>query len=145
MGELRAIKRASSGSRRRSVQGRLSIAMGDDFDVAESVSSESVGRDDGFRRPVKSSNPSQRAKRLRTPAPVFHPLAYRSVVAGWSLENREQWGRRANELEDTGLSWRDAETQAFVEMWHRVRLVSTTSEAAPVPAGCGEAEAESRP
>jgi hypothetical protein len=43
------------------------------------------------------------------------------VVADWPVDWREQWGRRANELEETGLSWRDAEAQAFVEVWHRVR------------------------
>jgi len=53
--------------------------------------------------------------------PVFHPLGYRSVVAGWPLDVRERWGRRANEWEDLGLSWRDAETQAFVEVWNELR------------------------
>jgi hypothetical protein len=53
--------------------------------------------------------------------PVFHPLAYRKVIAEWPLEFREQWGRRANALEENGLSWRDAETQAFVEIWKLVR------------------------
>jgi hypothetical protein len=52
------------------------------------------------------------------PPPMFHPLAYRGVVAGWPVEWREQWGLRANVLEDSGLSWRDAETQAFVEVWN---------------------------
>jgi hypothetical protein len=59
-------------------------------------------------------------RRLSEPtsaSPVFHPLAYRGVVAQWPVEWREQWGRRANEFEDSGLSWRDAETQAFVEVW----------------------------
>jgi len=54
-------------------------------------------------------------------SPLFHPLAYRGVVAEWPLEYREQWGRRANALEESGLSWRDAETQAFVEVWKLVR------------------------
>jgi hypothetical protein len=31
---------------------------------------------------------------------------------------REQWGRAPNELEETGLSWRDAEAQALVEVWN---------------------------
>ena len=53
--------------------------------------------------------------------PVWHPLAYRDVVAGWPVHWREQWGRRANDLEETGLSWRDAEAQAFVEVWNTVR------------------------
>jgi hypothetical protein len=53
--------------------------------------------------------------------PLFHPLAYRGVVAEWPIEFREQWGRRANALEESGLSWRDAETQAFVVVWKLVR------------------------
>jgi hypothetical protein len=53
--------------------------------------------------------------------PVFHPLAYRGVVAGWPVEWRERWGRRANVLEENGLSWRDAEAQAFVEIWTEIR------------------------
>jgi hypothetical protein len=56
-----------------------------------------------------------------TSPPLFHPLAYRGVVAEWPIEFREQWGRRANSLEESGLSWRDAETQAFVEVWKLVR------------------------
>ena len=52
---------------------------------------------------------------------MFHPLAYRGVVAEWPVEWRERWGRRANALEENGLSWRDAETQAFVEVWNEVR------------------------
>jgi hypothetical protein len=56
-----------------------------------------------------------------SPAPVFHPLAYRGVVAEWPVEWRERWGRLANALEEKGLSWRDAEAQAFVEVWRQVR------------------------
>jgi hypothetical protein len=55
------------------------------------------------------------------PPPVFHPPAYRGVVAGWPEDWRERWGRRANELEEAGRSWRDAEAQAFVEVWNEVR------------------------
>jgi hypothetical protein len=33
--------------------------------------------------------------------PLFHPLAYRGVVAEWPIEFREQWGRRANALEES--------------------------------------------
>lgn len=134
MGELRAPKRVSSGVRRRSVQGRLAIAVEDEVDSGDLLQAQAGGRDEGFRRPVNSSNPAKRASRGRQPIPVFHPLAYRSVVAGWSLENREQWGRRANELEETGLGWRDAEAQAFVEVWHRVRRSDAPSKAAPAEA-----------
>jgi hypothetical protein len=52
---------------------------------------------------------------------AFHPPAYRGVVAGWPVPWRERWGRRANALEETGLSWRDAEAQAFVEVWSTFR------------------------
>ncbi len=63
------------------------------------------------------------AAEATAPPPIFHPLAYRGVVAGWPVEWREQWGLRANELEDSGLPWRDAETQAFVEVWKLRRQV----------------------
>jgi hypothetical protein len=73
------------------------------------------------------------AVKSAAPAAVFHPLAYRGVVAEWTVELRERWGRRANELEESGLSWRDAETQAFVEVWHLARGHQSpqVTEAAP--------------
>jgi hypothetical protein len=61
--------------------------------------------------------------------PVFHPLAYRGVVAEWPVEWRERWGRRANAFEETGLSWRDAEAQAFVEVWSQFRAQFTANSA----------------
>ncbi|MDG3005688.1 hypothetical protein [Paludisphaera mucosa] len=75
-----------------------------------------------YRRPRKPAPaPAIEKPDRRPPPPVFHPLAYRSVVAAWSLDARERWGRRSNELEDGGLAWRDAETQAFVEVWNQLR------------------------
>jgi hypothetical protein len=62
---------------------------------------------------------------------IFHPPAYRGVVAGWPQGWRERWGRRANELEEAGLSWRDAEAQAFVEVWNQVRQERRPEAAAP--------------
>lgn len=44
------------------------------------------------------------------------PLPWRAEIAGWPVPWREQWGRRANELEDLGLGWREAEERAFDEM-----------------------------
>jgi hypothetical protein len=73
-----------------------------------------------------------------SPPPVFHPLAYRGVVANWPIEWREQWGRRANSLEEGGLSWRDAETQAFVEVWNQLRHQQSGDSAAAQPATNGE-------
>jgi hypothetical protein len=64
---------------------------------------------------------STRSEQDLAPPPIFHPLAYRGVVANWPVEWRERWGRRANSLEESGLSWRDAETQAFVEVWNQLR------------------------
>jgi hypothetical protein len=73
--------------------------------------------------------------KINPPAPVFHPLAYRGVVAEWPVEWRERWGRRANALEEKGLSWRDAEAQAFIDVWGDVRTQesrhSATSTLAP--------------
>jgi hypothetical protein len=66
------------------------------------------------------------------PPRAFHPPAYRGVVAGWPEGWRERWGRRANELEESGLSWRDAEAQAFVEVWNLVRQ-GQQSGAVPPP------------
>ena len=128
MRELRTLKRIRPGSRVRSVQGRLSIEFGDEDDTGgDQLKVEPPVRSSGFRRPSKSSAVNQeRSPGVRTTAPVFHPLAYRSVVAGWALEGRELWGKRANELEETGLSWRDAETQAFVEVWHNYRSSTET-------------------
>ena len=126
MHEHRTLKRTRPGSRVRSVQGRLSIELGDEDEAGgEQVKMEPPARSSGFRRPTKSSSTSQdRSPGVRTAAPVFHPLAYRSVVADWPIEWREQWGHRANHLEETGLSWRDAEAQAFVEVWHKLRHAS---------------------
>jgi len=55
-------------------------------------------------------------------------------VAGWTVEDRERWGRRANELEETGLGWRDAEAQAFVEVWHRISRTEAPHEPTTAPA-----------
>lgn len=65
--------------------------------------------------------PGRRLSRASASGPVFHPPEYRRVLANWPDEWREQWGHRANALEESGLSWRDAETQAFVEVWNRFR------------------------
>jgi hypothetical protein len=127
--ELRTLRRTRLGSRVRTDQGRLSIKLGNEDEAGDSVRPESQARNSGFRRPVKP--PSVVAGRdssatAKTSAPIFHPLAYRSVVADWAIDTRKQWGLRANELESTGLSWRDAETQAFVEIWHQLHRASRT-------------------
>jgi len=128
--ELRTLRRTRGGLRVRSVQGRLSIEFGDEDEVGgEQTKPEPPARSSGFRRPAKSSSTSsERSSSTRAAATVFHPLAYRSVVANWPIEWREQWGHRANDLEETGLSWRDAEAKAFVEIWHKIRAATAPGE-----------------
>jgi hypothetical protein len=71
--------------------------------------------------PAATSASGRQSTTEPSPPPIFHPLAYREVVADWPVEWRERWGRRANALEESGLAWRDAETQAFVEVWKLLR------------------------
>jgi hypothetical protein len=79
-------------------------------------------------------------EKIKPPAPVFHPLAYRGVVAEWPVEWRERWGRRANALEEKGLSWRDAEAQAFVEVWNDVRAQQQAAQPATAVLASSSAE-----
>ena len=44
------------------------------------------------------------------------PMPWRKRLADWPDDWRERWGLRANELEDAGLAWRDAEARAFAEV-----------------------------
>ena len=124
MSEPGTLQRSLAPSRRRGAQPRLGQAAAEPTTLSPATVVEEGPPPVRYRRPRKSTPiaKAEPAKPDRTPPPpVFHPLAYRSVVAAWSLESRERWGRRANELEDTGLSWRDAETQAFVEVWNDLR------------------------
>jgi hypothetical protein len=88
--------------------------------------------------PDNAASSNGRSPELTSPPPVFHPLAYRAVVADWPVAWRERWGRRANALEESGLTWRDAETQAFVEVWNLRRQeqpeTSTAADLAPLNA-----------
>jgi hypothetical protein len=85
-----------------------------------------------------TANTETSSQQPASPPPVFHPLAYRSVVANWPIEWREQWGERANSLEEGGLSWRDAETQAFVEIWNLLRNHAPKQSSEPVPSATAE-------
>ena len=76
---------------------------------------------DRVAAPSRASASGRPSTTEQSPPPIFHPLAYREVVADWPVQWREQWGRRANALEESGLTWRDAETQAFVEVWKLLR------------------------
>jgi hypothetical protein len=90
----------------------------------------------GLLASVPASDATAGARPDLVTPPVFHPLAYRAVVAEWPLDYREKWGRRANSLEESGLTWRDAETQAFIEVWKLVRHqhAAASTETALVPA-----------
>jgi hypothetical protein len=106
------------------------MPFGDEDETGQVLAEASAG-------PATEIAPSVRPRSVESapPAPVFHPLAYRGVVADWPVEWRERWGRRANALEESGLSWRDAETQAFVEVWnlrrHQPHEHSPTAALAP--------------
>jgi hypothetical protein len=101
------------------------MPLGDEGETGETPSPQSAA-------PASETVESVRTRPVESnsPAPIFHPLAYRGVVAEWPIEWRERWGHRANALEDSGLSWRDAETQAFVEVWNLRRQ----AQASPSPA-----------
>ena len=113
MSDPRTLRRISPGRNRPGAWKRLPLVVDDE----PPPTTQRVAHDARSIRAERSSPTTG----PQAPPPVFHPLAYRGVVAGWPLESRELWGRRANELEDAGLSWRDAETQAFVEIWRSLR------------------------
>jgi hypothetical protein len=43
-------------------------------------------------------------------------LFWRVSVGRWPIERRQRWGNRANELQDAGLDWKEAERVAFEEI-----------------------------
>jgi hypothetical protein len=49
------------------------------------------------------------------PAPP-DPVTWRRVLPGWSIEWRQRWGDRANELAEAGVHWPHDEAQAFAEI-----------------------------
>jgi hypothetical protein len=56
------------------------------------------------------------------------PLSYpwREVLPDWPAEWRQRWGELANQYQDAGLSWHEAEARAFAE-------VSAERESGAVP------------
>ncbi|MHC5542267.1 hypothetical protein ACYOEI_28930 [Singulisphaera rosea] len=48
--------------------------------------------------------------------PPPSPTPWRATIAEWPIPLRERWGRRANQLEDEGHDWREAERLAFEEI-----------------------------
>jgi len=47
---------------------------------------------------------------------AFSRLFWRPSVSLWPIQRRQRWGDRANELQDSGLPWKDAERVAFEEI-----------------------------
>ena len=131
MSDLRTLRGRRGWAGVRCVQGRL-------FTLGATEAEDATG---GVEPASPVAAQAGRSARIRPdaaavgPPPAFHPLAYRSVVAGWPVEWRERWGRRANELEEAGLPWRDAETQAFLEVWNAFRH-------GPCSYGAGSSDAE---
>lgn len=104
---------------RRALEIQGFLAMDDVVSERESVSSPGAVHG-GPPRPGRSRSrqaeiPSKtggRGERRSGPRPMPH----RMVLASWPDSWRERWGQRANALEDVGLSWRDAESRAFLEI-----------------------------
>ena len=116
MSDLRTLKRGRVWPHARWVQGRLSISSGDE-EATDVEEPECAPAPDSSR----TKDIRQHAAASACPPPVFHPLEYRNILATWPVQWRARWGRRSNELEEGGLSWRDAEAQAFVEVWNIYR------------------------
>lgn len=62
------------------------------------------------------------------------PPPCRVALANWPDEWRERWGHLANELEEGGLPWKEAEARAFVDVWNRRRAQAKAQVIAPVGA-----------
>ncbi len=100
---------------------------------------EEAGQGKPSAVPAKENpnNPRRRSTRTPAAAPVVHPPEYRRVLGNWPDAWREEWGHRANALEESGLSWRDAEAQAFVEVWNRLRGQQTPQASEPAMSAAG--------
>jgi hypothetical protein len=74
-------------------------------------------------RKVLAAQKSELIELLKPNTHLSHPpaLSWRESLAVASDAIRERWGLRANALEDAGLSWRDAERQAWVEIVEQQR------------------------
>ena len=114
---LRARKK-SEKERAREIQGMLAMhgLESETEQVQDAEGNSELRKEPSGTEP----EPEPRARR----ATEVKPLPYRMVLATWPDHWRESWGRRANELEESGLSWRDAEGRAFVETWARLRAAS---------------------
>lgn len=67
-----------------------------------------------------------------SPEALNDALPWRRRLAKWPDEWRERWGVRANQLEDTGLDWVEAERQAWNETMVLKRQGETVAKVAAV-------------
>ncbi|MFO0951984.1 MAG: hypothetical protein U0835_12690 [Isosphaeraceae bacterium] len=112
MNEVRHRSRLARAAGAREVQGVFAISGLE----RENESAPTMARS---LRTARAEPPTAgRTSRPTTKTTDPRPLPYRSVLAVWPDEWRERWGRRANVLEEAGLSWRDAEGRAFLEVWN---------------------------
>lgn len=131
MSQVRLRSRRRPAARDREIQGMLAM-QGLESEPTETdpttVTTDWRMDSGGLAPPMPTPTPtSTRAGRAPLDVDV-KPLPYRQVLAVWPDEWRERWGRRANELEDAGLSWRDAEGRAFLELWNDWRATGSVVE-----------------
>ena len=128
MQEVRHRSRRQSAERVREVQGMLAMqGSGSEATGTEPTTVRAGWRmDPGGATPPTPTPVPTRAERATIDGDVDpKPLPYRRVLAAWPDDWRERWGRRANDLEESGLSWRDAEGRAFVEVWDDWRATAS--------------------
>ena len=114
MSEVRLRARMARSRRVREIQGMLAM-QGLDLEASQEATAV-------MERPTPATIPRSKRSVGRTVSQdTIKPLPYRAVLADWPDDWRERWGRRANELEDSGLSWRDAEGRAFLEIWNQFK------------------------
>jgi hypothetical protein len=75
-----------------------------------------------LRDPEAAADPAPTA-----PHAYSGPPPCRAALVNWPVEWRERWGRLANALEESGLSWQEAEARAFVEVWNQRRAETKTA------------------
>jgi hypothetical protein len=116
--EVRPRSRKTVAARVREIQGMLAM---------HGLESETETTEQELET-VTAEPPTPTRSFKATTTTELRPLPYRSVLAAWPDEWRERWGRRANELEEAGFSWRDAESRSFLEVWNQWRLTAKVVE-----------------
>ena len=120
--ETRLRSPRAAAMRDREIQGMLAMHE------SETSGRESTERVTGRLWAEPTPTPSPKRAERATIDTEFKPLPYRMVLVSWPDEWRERWGCRANALEDAGLSWRDAEGRAFLEIWNDWRTTANVVE-----------------